>query len=91
MLFFRSEEHLRRWEGYDEKRKGGVIALGSLMGLFSGSYFRNRRNPDYFSHMSEYLAEMISALETLEGAGSHWRMGRLEKLGFTLAMKLGLL
>lgn len=90
MLFFRSEEHLRRWEDYDEKHKGGVIALGALMRLFSGSYFRNRRNPDYFSRMSKYLAEMISALERLEGAGPHWRMGRLEKFGFTLAMKLGM-
>ena len=91
MLFFRSEEHLRKWEGFQEKRKGGIIALADLMRLFSGPYFKNRTQPDYVSHMSEYMAEMISTLDTLENAGEHWRMGPLEKLGFSLGMKLGLL
>jgi hypothetical protein len=91
MLFFRSEEHLRNWEGFDEKKKGGIIALRSLMELFSGPFFKNRRNPDYFSHMSEYTAAMIAKLETLENAGVFWRMGPLEKLGFSLAMKLGIM
>ena len=91
MLFFRSEEHLRNWEGFQEKRVGGIIALNSLMRLFSGPYFTNRRAPDYFSHMGEYLFDMISSLETLENAGAYWRMGRLEKLGFSLGRKLGLM
>ncbi len=91
MHFFRSEEHLRKWEGFQEKRIGGIINLSELMRLFSGTYFTNRRNPDYFSHMGEYLADMISALDTLENAGEYWRMGRLEKFGFSLALRLGLL
>jgi hypothetical protein len=90
MNFFRSEEHLRRWEGFQEKRKGGIISLNSLMALFSSAYFKNRRRPDYVSHMSEYLAEMLVTLDTLENAGGHWRMSPLEKFGFSLAMKLGL-
>ncbi len=61
------------------------------MRLFSSPYFRNRRRPDYFSHMGEYLVEMISTLDTLENAGDYWRMGRLEKLGFALASRLRLL
>ncbi|MDB4433349.1 hypothetical protein N9166_01295 [bacterium] len=91
MLFFRSEEHLRNWEGFQEKRKGGIIALSDLMRLFSGPYFRNRGNPDYVSHMGEYMADMMAALDTLENAGEYWRLGPLEKLGFSLAMKLGLM
>jgi hypothetical protein len=91
MLFFRSEEHLRNWEGFQEKRRGGIIALGDLMRLFSGSYFKNRGNPDYVSHMSEYMAEMMATLDTLENAGDYWRLGALEKLGFKVAMKLGLM
>jgi hypothetical protein len=90
MLFFRSEEHLCRWEGFNEKRKGGIIALGDLMRLFSGSYFTNRDRPDYVSHMGEYMADMLSTLETLENAGAYWRLGRLEKLGVSLGRKLGL-
>ena len=91
MNFFRSEEHLRNWEGFQEKRKGGIIALSSLMKLFSGPYFTNRTRPDYVSHMSQYMGEMISTLDTLEEAGDHWRMKPLEKLGFSIAMKLGLM
>ena len=74
MNFFRSEEHLRNWGGFQEKRKGGIISLHSLLKLFSGSYFTNRRRPDYVSHMSEYMAEMLATLDTLENAGGHWQM-----------------
>ena len=83
MNFFRSEEHLRNWEGFEEKKKGGIIALSSLMRFFSGPYFTNRLQPDYYSPMGTYL-------ETLENAGSYWRMNRFDKLGFSLGRKLGL-
>ena len=91
MNFFRSEEHLRKWEGYQEKRKGGIISLNSLMQLFSGPYFKNRSNADWVSHMGEYMAEMLATLDKLPEAGEHWRMSPLEKFGFSLAMKLGLM
>jgi hypothetical protein len=90
MNFFRSEEHLRKWQGFQEKKKRGIIALSDLMRLFSGPYFVNRRNPDYYSHMGEYLADMISQLDTLKEAGSYWRMKWFEKLGVSLGIKLGL-
>jgi hypothetical protein len=90
MNFFRSEEHLRKWQGFQEKKKGGIIAISDLMRLFSGPYFVNRRNPDYYSHMGEYLAVMISQLDTLKEAGSYWRMKWFEKLGVSLGIKLGL-
>jgi hypothetical protein len=90
MNFFRSEEHLRNWQGFQEKKKEGIIALSDLMRLFSGPYFANRRNPDYYSHMGEYLADMIANLDTLKEAGSYWRMKWFEKLGVSLGIKLGL-
>jgi len=91
MNFFRSEEHLRKWDGFQEKRKGGIIPLIELMRLFSGPYFTNRRNPDYFSHMGEYLVDMVTKLDTLKGAGSYWRMKWFEKLGVRLGVKMGLM
>jgi len=91
MNFFRSEDHLRKWEGFQEKRKGGIISLASLMQLFSGPYFTNRSRPDYVSHMGEYLADMLVSLERIPEAGDHWRMSPLEKFGFRLALKLGLM
>jgi hypothetical protein len=61
------------------------------MRLFSAPYVTNRGEPNYFSHMGQYLSDMISTLDTLENAGPYWRMRPLEKLGFSLALKLGLL
>ena len=89
MLFFRSEEHLRNWEGFTERKVGGIIPLRSLMEFFSGPYFTKRREPDYFSHMGEYLFRMIAALERLEDAGEFWKMRGLEKIGFSLGRRLG--
>ena len=90
MHFFRSEEHLRNWEGFEETKKGGIIALNSLMNFFSGPYFTQRAQPDYYSQMSEYLFAMIASLDDLVNAGSYWRMNRFEKLGFSLGRKLGI-
>ena len=91
MNFFRSEEHLRNWEGFQEKKKGGIIALSDLMRLFSGPYFMNRRDPNYFSHMGEYATDMIATLDSLENVGAYWRLRWFEKLGYSLALKLGLI
>jgi hypothetical protein len=91
MNFFRSEEHLRNWEGFEEKRKGGIISLDSLMELFSSPYFRNRGRPDYVSQMSEYMPDFLAKLDELRDAGDHWRLNPLEKGIFSLAMKLGLM
>lgn len=88
MNFFRSEEHLRNWKGFEEHKKGGIIALSDLMRLFSGPYFRHRREPDYFLHMSEYLTDIITTLDSLKNAGSYWRLKWFEKLGFSIVLKL---
>jgi hypothetical protein len=90
MNFFRSEEHLRRWEGFQEKKKGGMISLDSLMLLFARPYVRNRLRPDYVSHYGEYLADLMGELDKLPEAGDYWKLSPFEKLGFSLARKLGL-
>ena len=74
-----------------EKNTGGIISLDDLMKLFSGLYFKNRRDPDYFLKMGEYFGDIITTLGTLENAGSFWRLKWFEKLGFSLAVKLGLI
>lgn len=90
MHFFRSEEHLRNQPGFSEKKKGGIIALSDLMRLFSRPYFTRRREPDYYSHMRAYTADFIATLDTLENAGPYWRLKWPEKVGFSVASKLGL-
>ena len=91
MNFFRSEEHLRRSEGYQEKKKGGKISLDSLMQLFQLPYMRNRGKPDYVSHFSEYMAGLVGELDNLPDAGDFWKLSPFEKAAFKLAMKLGLI
>jgi hypothetical protein len=91
MNFFRSEEHLRRWEGFQEKKKEGIISLNSLMRLFSLPYFKKRGTPDYVSRMSEYMAAAMGELDKLPDAGSYWKLSSFEKAAFSLAMKLGIL
>ena len=88
MHFFRSEEHLRNWKGFQEAKKGGIIALSDLMRLFSRPYFTKRREPDYFSHLGEYMMDMAATLSTLENAGAYWRLKWFEKLGLPLLVKL---
>ena len=91
MNFFRSEEHLRRWEGYQEKKKGGKISLDSLMQLFQLPYMRNRGKPDYISHFSEYKAGLVGELYKIPDAGDFWKLSPFLKAAFNLAMKLGLM
>ena len=91
MNFFRSEEHLRRWEGYREKMEGGKISLESLIKLFGEPYFTNRGRPDYISHFSEYMAGLVGELDKLPDAGDFWKLSSFEKAAFNLAMKLGLM
>ncbi len=88
MNFFRSEEHLRKWEGFKKDGKEGIITLSDAMRLFSGPFFTKRREPDYFSHMAKYAADMIATMDTLENAGSYWRLKWFEKLILSLVMKL---
>jgi hypothetical protein len=91
MNFFRSEEHLRRWGGYKEKMEGGQISLDSLIQLFGEPYFTNRGRPDYISHFSEYMADLVGELDKLPDAGDYWKLSRFEKAAFKLARKLGLM
>ena len=91
MNFFRSEEHLRNWDGFEEKKKGGIIALNDLMHLFSGPLFTQRREPNYHSNMKKYTLDFVETSQSIANAGSYWRLKWFEKIGFSFAMKLGLI
>ena len=91
MNFFRSEEHLRNWNGFQEKKKAGIIALSDLMRVFSGPLFTQRRAPDYFSHMGEFFLELIAALNKVENVGAYFRLSRPMKLAVSLGLRLGLI
>jgi len=58
MNLFRSEEHARNWSGFKPDTDEGIIALGDLVTLFSGNYFRRRHDDDWVSRSKEYAIEL---------------------------------
>jgi hypothetical protein len=70
MNLFRSEEHVRNWSGFKADTEEGINPLSNVAGLFSISFFNKRLDPDYVSHLQEYLMELIGALK---GMGSFWQ------------------
>jgi hypothetical protein len=71
MNLFRSEEHVRNWSGFKADTEEGIVQLSDMVGLFSANFFNKRLDPDYASHMQEYLMEVIGALKD---RGSFWQM-----------------
>lgn len=72
MNLFRSEEHIRNWAEFNEGTEEGIVPLGNLVKLFSGSYFRKRLDPDWVSHQREYAGEMIATMKEIGKTGSFW-------------------
>jgi hypothetical protein len=70
MNLFRSEEHIRKWSGFKADTEEGINKISDIVGLFSGNFFTKRLDPDYVSHMQEYLMELIG---NLKGMGSFWQ------------------
>jgi hypothetical protein len=59
MLFFRSEEHLKKWAKYDDSLKDGISRLDGLLAMFSCKMFKRRLDPGYFSNMKIYMGELF--------------------------------
>ena len=70
MNLFRSEEHVRNWSGFKADTEEGIISLRDMARLFSNNFFTKRLDPDYLSHMQEYLMEVVGAFQ---GMGSFWQ------------------
>ena len=72
MHFFRSEEHLRNWAGFNVEKEGGIISLSDLVKLFSVDLFRRRLDPDYISHYQEYMGGFMKRLQEIGKRGPYW-------------------
>ena len=73
MNLFRSEEHVRSWEGFAAGTEEGIISLADLVKLFSGNYFRRRLDPDWVSRSREYAFEMVSTMQEIGKTGPFWQ------------------
>ena len=71
MNLFRSEEHVRNWSGFKADTEEGMNPLSGILKLFSGSFFTRRLNPDYHSHMRDYMMELIGVLK---GMSAFWQL-----------------
>jgi hypothetical protein len=49
MNLFRSEEHARNWDGYDDSMTSSLRPLVDWADIFSNPFFRERGRADYIS------------------------------------------
>ena len=63
MNLFRSEEHARKWDGFDESMVSALKPISEWAEIFSNEFFRQRGRPDYLSWMSTDEAQ--AAVEEL--------------------------
>ncbi len=49
MNLFRSEEHAKRWDGYDEAMAGALKPVAEWADIFSNPFFRQRGRSDYIT------------------------------------------
>ncbi len=49
MNLFRSEEHARRWVGFDEAMASSLLPVAEWASIFSNPIFRERGRNDYLS------------------------------------------
>lgn len=75
MNLFRSEEHIRNWTRFDPAAGQGILPLQDVAGLFSGTMFRRRLDPDYVSHRQEYIGDFLAALTKIGQTRPFWNPG----------------
>ena len=73
MNLFRSEEHVRNWDGFVAGTEEGIISLADLVTLFSGNNFRRRPDPDWVSRSGEYAFEMVKTMQEIGKTGPFWQ------------------
>jgi hypothetical protein len=73
MNLFRSEEDVRNWNGFKTGPAEGIVPLADMALAFSGNFFKKRLDPDYVSHLREYMGDLVKALQ---GRGSFWQLPR---------------
>ncbi len=72
MHFFRSEEHLRNWADFTPEKEDGIVPFADLAKLFSVDFFRKRLDPDYVSHMQDYVVGFLGTLREIGKTGPFW-------------------
>ncbi len=74
MNLFRSEEHIRKWNGFKPGTEEGIVELPALVKVFSGSLFTRRLDPDYVSNLQKYIGEFLAAVGEIGKVRRFWSL-----------------
>ncbi len=72
MNLFRSEEHVRKWNGFKPGTEEGIVELSALVNVFSGNLFTRRLDPNYFSNYQKYVGEFVAAVGEIGKVRPFW-------------------
>jgi hypothetical protein len=72
MNLFRSEGHVRNWNGFTSNTEEGIVQLPDLLQIFSSNLFTRRLDPDYVSHYREYAKEFMAAMAEFGKTRPFW-------------------
>ena len=72
MNLFRSEEHVRRWSGYDPSAAEGTLPLHEWAHIFGVEFCRRKLAPDFFLHGLGLRQGLFRALSELGKSGPFW-------------------
>jgi hypothetical protein len=73
MNLFRSEEHARRWSGWSDDTRGGLLPLEGMMTIFSAPFFQQRFNGHYITSIPELRPSFMAVLKQVTGDDPFWR------------------
>jgi hypothetical protein len=75
MNLFRSEEHVRRWTGFDPESAAGILPAAQLHARLFARFgrYRERLAPDYLYRVGELSAGVLDAFADLSGGSSFWK------------------
>jgi hypothetical protein len=73
MNLFRSEEHVQRWDRFDNDSAPGIQPVAVWARLFGAEFFRRRAEPDYFLLLlNDELGDWEDTLADFGLRGPYW-------------------
>jgi hypothetical protein len=72
MNLFRSEEHVRRWDGFDTETADGIMPVANWFGVFDLPVFARRLDANYLEKLPGYVEEVFAAASQISEA-AYWQ------------------
>ncbi|HKI99973.1 MAG TPA: hypothetical protein VKB51_15970 [bacterium] len=73
MNLFRSEEHARNWQGYQEGAAAGLQPLSAIAAIWGADRYRERLNGHYVSSARDYLPQVAEITARVTGGNPFWK------------------